>query len=296
MALKSKTAPTGSRQAGSRKAAPAAKSDDQAGAATETQERDSPLLDLSDQAVKKLLKTAKARGYVTYDELNSVLPSEEVSSEQIEDTMAMLSERVARSLPHMGPESLKVIAEDGRIYSGEVTFPSGSASEPADGGDLVAVGIVSQFVGVKVHHGLGIEAVIELEAQSFSGRLNDQVDFGIFNFLGEQLASVEDMIAFLGVGEPEVPKVAGAGAESAAPAAGSRRHHRARRRSGGGRGGQGAQGGQGGRGGGPGGPRRSRARGPADKSPQAPGEAPSSAAGTPPPPPPPPPSSAPAAS
>ena len=42
-----------------------AKTEDQAGAATETQERDSPLLDLSDQAVKRLLKTAKARGYVT---------------------------------------------------------------------------------------------------------------------------------------------------------------------------------------------------------------------------------------
>ncbi|OYW52732.1 MAG: RNA polymerase sigma factor RpoD [Hyphomicrobium sp. 32-62-53] len=55
-------------------------------------ERDSPLLDLSDAAVKRLLKTAKARGYVTYDELNAVLPSEEVSSEQIEDTMAMLSD------------------------------------------------------------------------------------------------------------------------------------------------------------------------------------------------------------
>ncbi len=59
---------------------------------TDAPERDSPLLDLSDQAVKRLLKTAKARGYVTYDELNSVLPSEEVSSEQIEDTMAMLSD------------------------------------------------------------------------------------------------------------------------------------------------------------------------------------------------------------
>ena len=59
---------------------------------TETPERDSPLLDLSDQAVKRLLKTAKARGYVTYDELNSILPSEEVSSEQIEDTMVMLSD------------------------------------------------------------------------------------------------------------------------------------------------------------------------------------------------------------
>src|SRR5262249_50725200 len=38
------------------------------------------------------IKTAKARGYVTYDELNALLPSEEVSSEQIEDTMSMLSD------------------------------------------------------------------------------------------------------------------------------------------------------------------------------------------------------------
>ena len=53
---------------------------------------DSPLLDMSDQAVKRMIKTAKQRGYVTYDELNEVLPSDEVSSEQIEDTMAMLSE------------------------------------------------------------------------------------------------------------------------------------------------------------------------------------------------------------
>ncbi|MDH4981757.1 RNA polymerase sigma factor RpoD [Hyphomicrobium sp. D-2] len=68
------------------------KSSEQDKQAAESTERDSPLLDLSDQAVKKLLKTAKARGYVTYDELNSVLPSEEVSSEQIEDTMAMLSD------------------------------------------------------------------------------------------------------------------------------------------------------------------------------------------------------------
>ena len=47
---------------------------------------------MSDAAVKKLIKTAKARGFVTYDELNEVLPSEEVSSEQIEDTMSMLSD------------------------------------------------------------------------------------------------------------------------------------------------------------------------------------------------------------
>ncbi len=53
---------------------------------------DGPLLDLSDDAVKKMIKLAKKRGYVTMDELNAVLPSEEVTSEQIEDTMAMLSD------------------------------------------------------------------------------------------------------------------------------------------------------------------------------------------------------------
>jgi RNA polymerase primary sigma factor len=56
------------------------------------EDADSPLLDLSDVAVRKMIQKAKARGYVTYDELNKVLPSEKVSSEQIEDTMSMLSE------------------------------------------------------------------------------------------------------------------------------------------------------------------------------------------------------------
>src|SRR5690606_2394312 len=59
---------------------------------TEREGSDGPLLDLSDDAVKKMIKAAKKRGYVTMDELNSVLPSEEVTSEQIEDTMAMLSD------------------------------------------------------------------------------------------------------------------------------------------------------------------------------------------------------------
>ena len=59
--------------------------------ATETRE-DGPLLDMSDAAVKKMIARAKQRGYVTYEELNQVLPSDQVSSEQIEDTMSMLSE------------------------------------------------------------------------------------------------------------------------------------------------------------------------------------------------------------
>jgi RNA polymerase primary sigma factor len=58
----------------------------------ETPESPLPLLDLSDAAVKKMIKQAKKRGYVTHDQLNAVLPSEEVSSDQIEDVYAMLNE------------------------------------------------------------------------------------------------------------------------------------------------------------------------------------------------------------
>jgi RNA polymerase primary sigma factor len=57
-----------------------------------TEVQDGPVLDLSDAAVKKMIRAAKKRGYVTTEELNSVLPSEQVSSEQIEDTMSMLSD------------------------------------------------------------------------------------------------------------------------------------------------------------------------------------------------------------
>ena len=51
-----------------------------------------PLLDLSDAGVKKMIKAAKKRGYVTIDQINEVMPSGEVSSDQIEDVYAMLNE------------------------------------------------------------------------------------------------------------------------------------------------------------------------------------------------------------
>src|SRR4051812_27981538 len=62
--------------------------------ATETREEvtEGPLVDSTLQAVKKMVARGKERGYVTYDELNAALPPEQVSSEQIEDTMTMLSE------------------------------------------------------------------------------------------------------------------------------------------------------------------------------------------------------------
>jgi len=53
---------------------------------------DSPLLDTLGASVKKMLAKGKDRGFVTYDELNAALPPEQVSSEQIEDTMTQLSE------------------------------------------------------------------------------------------------------------------------------------------------------------------------------------------------------------
>ena len=85
---------------------------------------DGPLLDLSDAAVKRMIKAAKKRGFVTHDELNAVLPSEEVSSDQIEDIYAMLNE--------MG---INVVEGDD---AEETEKPEGAAEEEeAEGGDLV---------------------------------------------------------------------------------------------------------------------------------------------------------------
>ncbi len=90
---------------------------------------DGPLLDLSDDAVKKMIKAAKKRGYVTMDELNSVLPSEEVTSEQIEDTMAMLSD--------MG---INVIEDEDAEEAAQGEEESGDDESESEGGELAASG------------------------------------------------------------------------------------------------------------------------------------------------------------
>ncbi|WP_018011200.1 RNA polymerase sigma factor RpoD [Sinorhizobium medicae] len=86
---------------------------------------DGPLLDLSDDAVKKMIKAAKKRGYVTMDELNSVLPSEEVTSEQIEDTMSMLSD--------MG---INVIEDEEAEEAGGSDDDDSSDDAESEGGEL----------------------------------------------------------------------------------------------------------------------------------------------------------------
>jgi RNA polymerase primary sigma factor len=99
-----------------------AKTDDQAATPSDTPEKDSPLLDLSDAAVKKFIKTAKARGFVTLDALNAVLPSEEVSPDQIEDTMSMLSDMGITVVESEDPEEAAA-PQDGED-AGEEEEPS----------------------------------------------------------------------------------------------------------------------------------------------------------------------------
>ena len=103
---------------------------------------DGPLLDLSDAAVKRMIKIAKKRGWVTHDELNAVLPSEEVSSDQIEDINSMLNEMGINVVDirgrRRGREGGAEAAEEEEPESGEVveaprpTAVATRSSEPAE--------------------------------------------------------------------------------------------------------------------------------------------------------------------
>ncbi|MBS7804676.1 RNA polymerase sigma factor RpoD [Rhizobiales bacterium TNE-4] len=96
----------------------------QEGEVIEAPQTDSPLLDLTDAAVKKMIKTAKKRGYVTYDELNEVLPSDQTTSDQIEDIYAMLNEM---GINVVEPEEA---SEDGAAEGAD-------EADDEEGGDLV---------------------------------------------------------------------------------------------------------------------------------------------------------------
>src|SRR5262245_55991653 len=89
---------------------------------------DGPLLDLSDVAFKKLIRSAKKRGYVTHDQINSVLPSQGVNSEQIEDVLAMFSE--------MG---VNVVETEEASEEGEQPREEPDEEGESEGGELVKV-------------------------------------------------------------------------------------------------------------------------------------------------------------
>ena len=81
-------------------------------------------LDLSQAAVKRMIADAKERGYITYDQLNSVMPPEQVSSEQIEDVMSMLSEMGINIIENEE-------GEEAEVEGGELVETSATSREVA---------------------------------------------------------------------------------------------------------------------------------------------------------------------
>src|SRR5271166_3443159 len=130
MATKSaatKTVPTKSKVARPGMATPQKDSEAPEKEGAETPDAPLPVLDLSDAAVKKMIKQAKKRGYVTYEQLNAVMPSEEVTSEKIEDVLAMMNE--------MGIN----VVETEETDSEDEEEAEAEAEEESEGGDLVEV-------------------------------------------------------------------------------------------------------------------------------------------------------------
>lgn len=93
---------------------------------------DSPILDLTDSSVKRMIKTAKQRGYVTYDELNEVMPSDEVSSEQIEDVMSMLSDMGINVVEEEEVEDATEAATPAIAENNKSVVKTGTAKEPSE--------------------------------------------------------------------------------------------------------------------------------------------------------------------
>ncbi len=95
------------------------------------EQADSPILDSLTAPVRKMVARGKERGYVTYDELNKALPSDEVNSEQIEDTMTMLSEMGINVIE--SEESEESTAEDAQP---EAAAPAATTPATVDEDDL----------------------------------------------------------------------------------------------------------------------------------------------------------------
>ncbi len=100
--------------------------------ATAEQDADTTLLDTNAAAVKRLIARGKERGYITFDELNAVLPPEHNSSEQIEDVMAMLSEmgiQVVEGEEAEDGEAAPAKAEKAEEEEGAEAEPAGNVDE-----------------------------------------------------------------------------------------------------------------------------------------------------------------------
>ena len=112
----------------------AAKSAESDGDSNSTEDGPETLVVDDSAQIKALLKRGKERGFVTYDELNAALPSEQVSSEQIEDTMAMLSEAGINVVESEESEDAAPAAaerdEDSKSSGGNVDDDTGRTDDP----------------------------------------------------------------------------------------------------------------------------------------------------------------------
>ncbi|HEX2114692.1 MAG TPA: RNA polymerase sigma factor RpoD [Alphaproteobacteria bacterium] len=100
----------------------------EAAAPAATESGDGPLMDGMAAAVKKMIQRGRERGYVTYDEINAVLPAEQYSSEQIEDTLSMLNE-----------QGINVVDSD-ESEEGEKPEPEAAADTSEDNEDAPRAG------------------------------------------------------------------------------------------------------------------------------------------------------------
>src|ERR1700722_4991816 len=103
---------------------------------TADQDVETTLLDVQTAAVKRLIARGKERGYITFDELNQILPPDQNSSEQIEDVMANFSEmgiQVVESEETEDGEAPVVKAEKSEDGEGEEEGPTGNVDEASLG-------------------------------------------------------------------------------------------------------------------------------------------------------------------
>jgi len=98
----------------------------------DTDGADDPLLDTVNAAIKKMLARGKERGYVTVDEISDAMPQDEVTSEQIEDTMAMLSEMGINVVE--SEESEEPVDEKAKAATTEKTTTTTTASTTTETG------------------------------------------------------------------------------------------------------------------------------------------------------------------
>ena len=111
----------------------ARKTTKQASTPVADQTDDAPVLDTSNTAVKALIKKGKERGFVTHDELNSALPQGELTSEQIEDVMASLSQmgvNVVEATDDVDADDSEAEAGEGRASGNLSDNEVGGSDDP----------------------------------------------------------------------------------------------------------------------------------------------------------------------